>query len=89
MGLRTILGRVAGAMGLAVLMLGALSAPAEAQVLPVEEFARRPALAHVSLSPSGRYLAYVAQDDTNATLAVRDLQTGVTRTLWRGLYRVG
>jgi len=82
MGLRTILGRVAGAMGMAVLMLGALAAPAKAQILPVEEFARRPALAHVSLSPSGRYLAYVAQDDTNAALAVRDLQTGVTSTLF-------
>ena len=67
---------------LAALAVLASVTPSTAQILPVEEFARRPALAHVSLSPSGRYLAYVAQDDSTANLAVRDLVTGETSALF-------
>jgi len=59
-----------GAGGVATAQTPARSAPT------IEDFVERPALGEASLSPSGRYLVWVARTGQNSVVQIRDLQEG-------------
>lgn len=68
------------AAGTAVVLAGLASAAA-AQAPTAAEFAERPLLSQATLSPTGRYMAFVVRSGDASALQVRDLETGETTAL--------
>ncbi len=84
MRLKYRLGSLLSIAGLAAASVAAAATPAPATPaapvqVPMESFARLPAIRQVTLSPDGKFIAYSMFDDLQAAFAFKEIDTGKTK----------